>query len=73
VLDHGASLTIQEETFHGTPPDWFTHGLENGDEPGGNYVEVARLLAAAKAQFPKTGVPTGNAEVDAVLQSYDII
>jgi ankyrin repeat protein len=73
LLDYGASLAIQDETFHGTPADWFTHGLENGDEPGGNYVEVARLLAAAKAQFPKAGVPTGNAEVDAVLQSYGII
>jgi hypothetical protein len=73
LVEASASLTIEDEMFHGTPPGWFTHGLQNCHEPGGDYLEVARLLATAQAEFPKTDVPTGNLEVDAILRSHGVI
>jgi len=63
LLDHRASLAIQDNRFHASPPGWFDHGLHHGDEEGGEYPEVARLLLAAGA----TLTATGNPEVDAVL------
>jgi ankyrin repeat protein len=73
LIANKASLTIKDEMFHATPPGWFTHGLQNCEEPGGNYVEVARLLAAAHAEFPKSDIPTGNAEVDDILRDHGLI
>src|SRR5262249_30357319 len=73
LLEAGASLTIQDEMFHGAPPGRFAHGLQNCQELGGDYLEVARLLATSAAEFSKSDVPTGNAHVDAVLHSYGVI
>jgi ankyrin repeat protein len=73
LIDAGASLTIVDEMFHGTPPAWFAHGLQNCHERGGDYIGVARLLAVAQAEFPRTALPTGNAEVDAILRSHGVI
>jgi ankyrin repeat protein len=36
LLDHGASLTIEEAGFQATQPDWFQHGLRNCKEEGGD-------------------------------------
>jgi hypothetical protein len=49
LLERGASLSIEDEQFHGTPPGWFGHGLEHCGEGGGDYAGVARLLIAAGA------------------------
>lgn len=73
LLSHGASLTIEDERFHGTPPGWFGHGVQNCDEEGGEYAEVARLLIAAGAEIPSVDMPTGNPEVDAVLREHRLI
>ena len=32
LLENGASLTIEDQQFHGTPPGWFGHGVHNCDE-----------------------------------------
>ena len=43
LLDHGASLTTEDEQFHGTPPGWFGHGVRNCDEVAGDYAQVTRI------------------------------
>ena len=73
LLDHGASLTLEDESFHGTPPGWFGHGAKNCWEEGGAHAEVARLLIAAGAKIPAADIPTGRADVDAVLREHGLI
>jgi ankyrin repeat protein len=73
LLAHGASLTIEDEQFHGTPPGWFGHGVRNCHEPGADYPQVARLLIAAGATIPAADLPTGKPEVDAVLRQHGLI
>lgn len=72
-LEHGASLTIEDEQFHGTPAGWFGHGVHNCNNPHGNYAEVARLLITAGATIPAVDLPTGKPDVDAVLGAYGLI
>jgi ankyrin repeat protein len=67
LIDRGASLTIEDETFHGPPAGWFAHGLRNSPERDSDYPQVARLLLAAGARFADVDIPTGDAAVDAVL------
>jgi ankyrin repeat protein len=73
LLDHGASLTIEDQQFHGTPPGWFAHGLHSCDERVGDYPQVARLLIAAGATIPSVDLPTGDAGVDAVLWEHGLL
>ncbi|HLK69998.1 MAG TPA: ankyrin repeat domain-containing protein [Bryobacteraceae bacterium] len=73
LLSHGASLSVEDQEFHGTPPGWFAHGLHNCHEDGGDYPGVARLLIGAGAAIPKDDLPTGNPEVDAVLKEHGLI
>jgi hypothetical protein len=73
LLRHGASLTIEDQQFHGTPPGWFGHGVQNCNEPGGDYPQVARLLIAAGATIPTVDLPTGRPDVDAVLREHGLI
>ena len=73
LLDHGASLTVEDHQFHGIPAGWFAHGLQNCAEGDGDYAQVARLLLAAGATIPKRDVPTGHADVDAVLEEYGVL
>ena len=73
LLDHGASLTVEDHQFHGTPPGWFGHGARNCCDEGGDYAEVARLLIAAGAKIPAADMPTGRAEVDSVLREHGLI
>jgi ankyrin repeat protein len=73
LLANGASLTIEDEQFHGTPPGWFGHGVHNCSEPGGDYPQVARLLIDASATIPSVDLPTGRPEVDAVLRDHGLI
>jgi hypothetical protein len=69
LLDHGASLTIEDNQFHAPPPGWFDRGLRFCGEGGGDYPRVARLLLAACAAL----TATGNADVDAILRQYGSI
>jgi ankyrin repeat protein len=73
LLNHGASLTIEDRQFHGTPPGWFGHGVHNCDEGAGDYPQVARLLIAAGATIPTVDLPTGKPDVDAVLRERGLI
>ena len=73
LLDRGASLTVEDDQFHGTPPGWFGHGAQNCDEAGSDYAEVARVLIAAGAKIPAVDMPTGRPEVDAVLRENGLI
>ncbi|HUE43597.1 MAG TPA: ankyrin repeat domain-containing protein [Candidatus Sulfotelmatobacter sp.] len=66
LVERGASLTIKDAQYHGTPPGWFGHGIRNNGE-GGDYAGVARVLVAARAKFSNADVPTGKDDVDAVL------
>ena len=73
LLDHGASLTAEDDEFHGTPPGWFGHGVQNCGEEGGDHAEVARVLIAAGATIPAVDIPTGRPEVDTVLRERGLI
>jgi ankyrin repeat protein len=66
-VERRASLTVEDAQFHGTPPRWFERGLRNSGERG-DYDEVEQVLAAASAKFSESDVPTGNADVDALLR-----
>ena len=44
LIDAGASVTIEDHSFHAPPSGWFAHGLENCGEGDGDYAQVARLL-----------------------------
>jgi ankyrin repeat protein len=44
LIEHGASMTIEDSQFHGTPPGWFAHGLQNCGQRDGDYPQVERLL-----------------------------
>ena len=73
LLEHGGSLTIEDQQFHGTPPGWFGHGVHNCDEGDGDYPRVARLLIATGAAIPSVDLPTGRPDVDAVLRENGLI
>jgi ankyrin repeat protein len=73
LLDRGASLTVEDQQFHGTPPGWFGHGVNNCDEGAGDYPQVARLLIAVGATIPSVDLPTGKPEVDAILREHGLI
>jgi ankyrin repeat protein len=73
LLENGASLTIKDFAFEGTPPGWFGHGTQNCGESGGDYAGVARLLIAAGAEIPQRDLPTGRPDVDAVLLEHGLI
>ena len=71
LLDHGASLAIEDHEYHATPVGWFSHGSSN--YAGDDHEGVARVLHAAGAEFGKSGLPTGREEVDAVLRELGVI
>ena len=73
LLEHGASLTSQDQQYHATSAGWFGHGVRNCGEAGGDYAGVARLLLAAGATIAAADIPTGNADVDAVLREHGLI
>jgi hypothetical protein len=73
LIDHGASLTIEDDAFHAPPAGWFSHGLENCGERDGDYPEVARLLLAAGATIAAQDVPAGDAAVNAVLREHGLL
>jgi ankyrin repeat protein len=37
LLEHGASLTVEDAQYHATPVGWLTHGMKNCPEAGGDY------------------------------------
>jgi hypothetical protein len=47
LIDHGASLTVEDTTFQGTPAGWLEHGRENSMERDGDYSAVEQVLRAA--------------------------
>jgi hypothetical protein len=73
LIEHGASLTIEEDVFRATPAGWFAHGLHNSHERDGDYPEVARLLLATGATIVASDMPTSDPGVDAVLREYGLI
>ena len=73
LLDHGASLTVQENQYHATPMGWLSHGSTNCHECGGDYPAVARLLIAAGAAFAPGDLPSGNPEVDEVMRQSRLV
>jgi hypothetical protein len=72
-MEHGASLTIEDQQYQGTPPGWFGYGVQNCNQSGGDYPEVARLLIWSGAAIPAIDLPTGKADVDAVLRQHGLI
>lgn len=72
LVERGASLTVEDAQYHGTPPGWFAHGVRNNGE-GGDYADVARVLVAVHAKFLDTDIPTGKEDVDAVLRGAGAI
>jgi len=73
LVDHGASMSIEDTQFHAPPPGWLHHGSTNCHESGGDYAQVARVLLAAGAPMQNCNTPTGNAAVDAVLREHKLI
>jgi ankyrin repeat protein len=50
LLAHGASLTIEDTTYHATPAGWADHGRHNSSERG-DFDRTERLLRAAGAKM----------------------
>ncbi|WP_321470241.1 ankyrin repeat domain-containing protein [uncultured Paludibaculum sp.] len=73
LLEHGASLAVEDEQFHATPPGWFGHGSRFCDGHDGDYAEVARVLIEYGATIPAVDMPTGRPDVDAVLRAHGLI
>jgi hypothetical protein len=73
LIRYGASLAIKDQQFDGDPAGWFCHGLQNCPDRGGDYPGVVRALLAAGAKFADCNLPTGNADVDAVLKEHGVI
>ena len=73
LLEHGASLTIEDEEHHAPPPGWFDHGVRCYPEKTGDYPGVARLLLASGAAIPASDESTGNVEVDALLRRHGLM
>jgi hypothetical protein len=73
LLDHCASLTIEDQQFYGAPPGWFGHGVQNCDEGASDYPGVARLPIAAGATHTRADLPTGKPRVDAVPREPGLI
>lgn len=48
LLERGASLSLEDYTYHATPVGWFEHGLRNAN-PAGDYAEVRQMLIGAGA------------------------
>lgn len=70
LLQHGASLDIQDEQFHARPRGWFGHGLENCCEEGGDYLGVARALIDAGAEMP---LEDTDPAVHALLREHGLV
>jgi ankyrin repeat protein len=47
LLKAGASLTIEDSSFHATPAGWLDHGRRTCHEGAGDYPAVARLLGVS--------------------------
>ena len=73
LLGAGASVTMEDQQYQGTPAGWTCHGLRFHEGAAGDYAEVARLLLGAGAVFAAGDVPTGTAEVDAVLGEFGVV
>ncbi len=73
LLLHGASLTIEDLEYQGTPAGWFCHGLQNCGDRSGDYPKAARLLLAAGAAIPAPDLPTGVPEIDAIFREHGLI
>jgi ankyrin repeat protein len=73
LLNHGASLTAEDDRFEGTPIGWFGQGVRSGHNKGGDYVQTARLLIAAGAKFNSYQIPTGDEQVDAVFREHGLL
>ncbi len=50
LLDHGASLTVEDFSFHATPVGWLDHGRRNSHECG-DFDLTARVLRDAGAKL----------------------
>jgi ankyrin repeat protein len=72
LVERGAPLNVKDKLYHATPPGWFAHGARNNGQDG-NYEEIARILIAARANFPDVDLPTGREDVDAILRKAGVI
>jgi hypothetical protein len=72
LIDHGASLTIEDEVFHATSAGWLLHGLPTRSSATADYPQVARLLIATGATIAADAA-TGDSGVDAVLREHGLI
>ena len=72
LLARGADTTIEDRTFHATPPGWLVHGAQYCPEPRGDYAAALRALLAAGAAVTAEA-PTGRAEVDAILRERGLL
>ena len=73
LIDHGASMSIEDTQFHAPPPGWLHHGSTNCHESDGDHAQVARVLLAAGAPLQPLSTPTGNPAVDDVLREHKLI
>jgi ankyrin repeat protein len=72
LLARGADTTIEDRTFHATPPGWLVHGAQFCPEPRGDYAAALGALLGADAVVT-AAAPTGRAEVDAILRERGLL
>ena len=70
LLERGHPVDRRDPTYQSTALGWAIHScIEAKRHPEGDFAEVARLLIEAGVPLDPKQLPTGNAALDAAIQS----
>ena len=71
LLRHDPPIGVRETSYGGTPLNWCVHGSLHGwGKDKGDFATTARLLLDAGERTDPADLPTGRADVDAVLRAH---
>ena len=71
LLDYGHPVALRDPAFNGNPIGWACHScLEAKRHPEENFPPVIARLLEAGTPCDRTSYPTGNADIDALLERH---